>query len=367
MNALFENDSGLSLLNRIDPRYRPVWEHKSEKDQQALALYFLPHRSAKPVLGPTRPRILKWYCPFACQKVFASGHRYCINVYTGCEHQCVYCYAAGYEPENANPKKSFEKLLCKDMEDLETFDVPPAPVHLSNSTDPFQPMEERFGHTKFALEQILQYRHRFTTVTVLTKNPLRAVQSDYVELFRKLAAAPAGQNGHPGLVVEVSLAFLQETARKVYDPGAPSVLERMQGIRLLRAAGIPVVMRIDPLFPRSPITESKTMVDFGLPEAQTIEDLKTLLAFAKENGVHHIVYSVGKLVPPRYRPLPEVMQKMKKVYETVAAPERLVWQGGSYRLPYPIANEKITAPFLKLCEDHNLAAKFCKQNLINTP
>ncbi len=277
----------------------------------------------------------------------------------------MYCYAAGYEPEYANPKKSFEKLLTKDMDDLKAFDVPPAPVHLSNSTDPFQPLEKRFGHTKFALEQILKHRNRFTTVTVLTKNPLRAAHSDYLDLFRQLADVPS--NGHPGLVVEVSLAFRRETARQTYEPGAPLVAERMEGIQRLRDAGIAVVMRIDPLFPRSPITTSKTMADFGLPEAQTIEDLESLLAFAKANHVRHIVYSVGKIVPPRYRPLPEVMQKMKTVYQACAAPERLIWQGGSYRLPCPIANEKITAPFLDLCRTYNLAAKFCKQNLIETP
>ena len=190
MRELFANGLNPSLLNRISPKYKPVWESMSVKDQQALALYFLPHRSAKPVLGPTRPRILKWYCPFACQKVFASGHRYCLNVYTGCDHQCVYCYAAGYEPENANPKKNFEKLLCKDLDDLETFDVPPAPVHLSNSTDPFQPIEERFGHTKFALEQILKHRKRFTTVTLLAKNPLPAGPVGLSGPFQRIGRCP---------------------------------------------------------------------------------------------------------------------------------------------------------------------------------
>lgn len=367
MNKLFDNNPSWSLLDRIDPKYKPVWLPLSPKDQQSLALYFLPRQSAKPFMGPTRPRVIKWYCPFACQKVFASGHRYCINVYTGCQHACVYCYAAAYEPENTSPKKSFEKLLCKDLDDLGAFDVPPAPVHLSNSTDPFQPMEGRFGHTKFALQQILQHRRRFTTVTILTKNPLRAAQSDYVDLFQKLADLPASRNGHPGLVVEVSLGFWRETARQTYDPGAPTIAERMEGIRMLRAAGIPVVMRIDPLFPRSPITESKNMADFGLPEAQTLDDLHALLAFAKETGVRHIVYSPAKIVQSRCRPFSDIMQKMKTVYQAYASPEKLLWQTGSWRLPSATAHEKIVSPFLKFCQAHDLPAKFCKQNLIETP
>ncbi|MCL2118121.1 MAG: hypothetical protein FWH27_06795 [Planctomycetaceae bacterium] len=44
----------------------------------------------------TRPRVVKWYCPFADQAVFPSGVRDSINVYCGCEHGCHYCYVQGY-------------------------------------------------------------------------------------------------------------------------------------------------------------------------------------------------------------------------------------------------------------------------------
>ncbi|MCE5187312.1 MAG: hypothetical protein LLF76_14430 [Planctomycetaceae bacterium] len=366
MCELFDDNRAILSLDRIDPKYRPVWEHLAPEHWQALADYFLPHRSAKSLLAPTRPRVIKWYCPFACQKVFASGHRYCINIYTGCQHGCVYCYAAAYQPANAGVKASFEKLLGLDLADLERFAVPPAPVHISNSTDPFQPLELQFGYTRLALEQILRHRHRFTTVTILTKNPLFAARCDYLDLFRRLADIPKPSDRHPGLTIEVSLAFLQEAARKVYDPAAPSVAERMEGIRLLHGAGIPVVLRIDPLFPRSPITESKDVKDFDLPEAQTLDDLDTLVAFAKENGVRHIVYSPAKLVQSRSRPMSDTMHKLKTLYQAYAAPEKLTWQSGSWRLPHAIAMQKIVTPFLALCQTRNIEAKFCKQNLLDT-
>jgi DNA repair photolyase len=363
-----ENIDIQDLIRRIHPKYKPVWEQLSLKDQIALALYFLPHRSEKPVIGPTRPRILKWYCPFACQKSFPSGHRYCINVYTGCDHKCVYCYAAGYEPENANVKQHFERHLSKDMADLEEFDVPPAPVHLSNSTDPFQSLEKQHGHTRFALEQILKHRHRFTTLTILTKNPLLPVQLGYIDLFKALLDHNNGQSW-PGFVIEVSLAFWQESARKAYDPGAPTVKQRIEGIRALHEAGIPLVLRIDPLFPRSPITENpiKNLTDFGLPEAQTLEDLDNLVSFAKEVNVKHIVYSASKIVQPRGRKLSKPMATLKDVYKAYAAPEKLVWQGGSSRLPFDIINQRIVNPFLEICRSHAVKAKFCKQNLVETP
>ena len=97
---LFDNELdlelGLSLARRVNSKYQPVFEKLSDRDSAALAFYFLPHGSKKDVLEVTRPRVIKWYCPFADQRKFPSGHRYCINVYTGCEHKCQYCYAAGY-------------------------------------------------------------------------------------------------------------------------------------------------------------------------------------------------------------------------------------------------------------------------------
>jgi DNA repair photolyase len=367
-------EEGLALAQRVDPKFAPVWQGRPTEEQAALAWYFLPHRSSKAVLAPTRPRVIKWYCPFADQRSFPSGHRYCINVYTGCAHKCEYCYAAGYEPQQPGCKKDFERLLRKDLDDLEHFDVPPAPMHLSNSTDAFQPLETAIGETRLALEHLAHYRRRFTTVTVLTKNPLLAAQPPYMELFQRLAMLSAdhprrgmfAQSGLPALRVEVSLAFWGEDARRVFDPGAPPVAERMEGIRRLRQAGVPVVLRIDPLLPQSPLCD-KTWSDFHLPEPQTQEDLNQLLAFAAEVGVMHVVYSVAKLPRPRNGAMSEVMTKLLAGYRHLAGPGKLDFRGGSWRLPDDIAQSHVVEPFLSLCRHHGLLAQFCKQNLLRTP
>jgi DNA repair photolyase len=357
-------DEGLALAQRVDPKYAPAWLGKTPQEQAALAMYFLPHGSKKAILCPTRPRVIKWYCPFASQNHFPSGHRYCINVYTGCSHACEYCYAAAYEPLQPGVKRDFAKLLEKDFTDIERFDVSAAPIHLSNSTDPFQPLEATAGHTRLALQRILDHRRRFTSVVILTKNPRLAVELGGVDLFLKLNSSQAG------FLIEVSLAFWREDARATYDPGAPSIQDRIEGIRLLRQAGVPVVLRIDPLFPRLPIVEKSkaaaTYQDFGLPQPQTLDDLEQLVAFGKKVGVHHIVYSPAKIVQPRMRPLSSTMQRMRSLYESVAAPERLVFRGGSWRLP-PAAQSAMTGPLLDICRRYGVATKCCKQNLIETP
>jgi len=378
VDRLFQDEIGSieDLVDRIDDRYRSVWGGKTAQQQTSLARYFLPHASSRPVLCPTRPRVVKWYCPFAHQNAFSSGHRYCVNVYVGCAHRCEYCYASAYEPRQATPKRDFVKMLLKDMVDLERFDVPPAPIHLSNSTDPFQPLEAEVGHTRATLEQVLTHRKRFSSVVILTKNPTLAAEPGYVDLFRQLGHL--GQNhpryvkfahtGIPPFLMEVSLAFWREEARQAYDPGAPSIVERMEGIRLLRQAGIPLALRIDPLFPRAPLRNNSTRTyrDFDLPEPQTLSDLERLVAFAEETGACRVVYSPTKIVQPRLRPMSRMMRSMRPLYEYIAAPERLIFRGGSWRLP-PQQQSAVTGPLLDLCRKHGVPAKHCMQNLIETP
>lgn len=368
----------LALVARVAPKYKPVWDSRPESEQIALALYFLPHGSAKEELEPTRPRLIKWYCPFACQSHFPSGHRYCMNVYTGCEHDCVYCYAAGYEPAQPAAKRDFTKLLEKDLADLEAFAVPPAPAHLSNSTDPFQSrLESSVAHTRRALEGLLAHRRRFTTVTLLTKNPQLAARPEYLALLRALSVLPAShpsrdrfaQAGLPPLQVEVSLAFWRDEARAAYDLCAPSVADRLAGVQALREADIPVVLRIDPLFPRSPLPTDpvSTLADHGLAEAQTLDDLENLVAFARRVGVRHIVYSPVKIVQPMRRTMPGAMRALRDVYKAMVAPEALVFSQCSWRLPRSVSDAAIVRPFLELCRRHGVSARFCMANLCGTP
>ena len=377
--ALFDTgldvQKGLQLASHVHRKFKPVFDELSDCDRAALAFYFLPHRSQKDVLEVTRPRVVKWYCPFADQSVFPSGHRYCINVYSGCRHNCHYCYATGYVASNPKCKAKYRADLMRDLNELDQYDVGPAPVHLSNSTDPLQPLERAYEHTLFTLERLAERRHRFTTVTLLTKNPELLTTSRYLDMLHRLnqlgldhpKAAWFTERGLPPLRIECSLSFLDDGVRRLFEPGCPTVEDRLSAIRHLRAEGLSVFMRIDPLFPRDPLPGRRTMREFGLPDVQPTADLERLIQFAGSIGVSHLVYSVAKITRPRSGSLPDVMEKMKRVYESVAQGEPLVFRGGSWRLPDAVAARQVVDPFLGLCRRHSMAAKMCKANLLSTP
>lgn len=368
-------EKGLKLSERINVKYKPVFDKFGPEQRAALAWYFLPHTSKKQILGVTRPRVVKWYCPFANQRDFPSGHRYCINVYAGCSHGCKYCYAQSYEPDQARCKDGFKKKLLKDLAEIEEFNLPAAPLHLSNSTDAFQPLELQQRLALYTLEQLQRYRRYFTSITILTKNPAVLAEPEYLKALKSLAILPADHQHKelfdkkeiPALRVEVSLAFWDKDNAEFYDPGAPAVAQRTTAIKTLRQNDIPVVLRIDPLLPRNPLPDGKYLADFQLPDAQSLPALEKLVSFAAEKGVIHVVYSVAKIVAPRYKPIPEAIQQLKAVYEYMAGPDKLIFRGGSWRLPKIIAQKHIVKPFLEICDGFSMKAYFCKQNLVLTP
>ena len=152
----------------------------------------------------------------------------------------------------------------------------------------------------------------------------------------------------PTLRIEASLAFSNQDNADFYDPGAPAVAQRMAAIKTLRQNDIPVVLRIDPLLPRNPLPNGKFLADFQLPGAQSLSALEELVKFAAEHEILHIVYSVAKIVAPRYKAITSAMQRLKEVYQYIAKPDKLVFRGGSWRLPDNTAQEYIVKPFLEI-------------------
>ena len=206
-----------------------------------LAAYFLSRLLAIQFLEPNRPKIIKWYCPFAHQAVFPSGHRYCVNVFAGpCPHGCLYCYTNQYQRGETRRKADFCRLIDTDIQSLEEFGVPPAPVHLSNSTDPFQPIERECGHTRLCLGADPRPPASFHDRNdphqrIPCFQPSMAILTSCGNLQRCPAIIPdtlsLRRRGCRAFKSQVSLAFWQDHSRATYDPAAPTVAERIEGVR----------------------------------------------------------------------------------------------------------------------------------------
>ncbi len=167
-----------------------------------------------------------------------------INPYRGCEHGCVYCFA---RPTHAyldlSPGLDFEsRLFCKpDAPDLLRKELAApryecAPIAVGIITDSYQPVERRLGLTRRILEVLLETRHPFSIVT----------KSALIERDLDLLAEAARLN----LVgVAVSVTTLRRDLARRMEPRAAAPQRRLEVVRALSAAGVPVTVLVAPLIP----------------------------------------------------------------------------------------------------------------------
>lgn len=169
---------------------------------------------------------------------------YSMNVYQGCEHGCIYCYARNsHEYWGYSAGLDFErKILVKKNapqlleEKLRSKSWQAHPIVMSGNTDCYQPAEQRFGITRQCLEVFHKLRH---PVAIITKN---ALISRDLDLLTELAKDNL-------IGVNVSITSTNEKVRQLLEPRTATIRKRLDTVRLLSQSGIPVNVMLAPIIP----------------------------------------------------------------------------------------------------------------------
>jgi DNA repair photolyase len=167
-----------------------------------------------------------------------------INVYRGCEHGCIYCYARPtHEYLGFSAGLDFEtRILVKEHApellrgELSSPRWKPQLLGMSGVTDPYQPIERRIRLTRRCLEVLLEFRN---PVGIVTKNAMVARD---IDLLEQLA-------GFDAVSVHISVTTLDPDLHRVMEPRTSSPAQRLRVISRLASAGIPVGVIVAPVIP----------------------------------------------------------------------------------------------------------------------
>jgi DNA repair photolyase len=179
-----------------------------------------------------------------------------VNPYRGCEHGCAYCYArptheylgysAGLDFETKILAKPEAPRLLAEAFARESWE--PQVVVMSGVTDPYQPVERDFGITRGCLEVLARFRN---PVGLITKNA--GVLRD-LGILREMAE-------WNGVRVALSITTLDPELARRLEPRTASPRQRLETVRALAAAGIPVTVMQAPVIPGLTDTEMPAIIE----------------------------------------------------------------------------------------------------------
>jgi DNA repair photolyase len=167
-----------------------------------------------------------------------------INAYRGCEHGCIYCFARPtHAYHDLSPGLDFETRLFAKPNAAEllraTLARPkyrPRPIAMGTNTDPYQPIEGRYGITREILEVCLETRH---PVTITTKSDRVLRDLDLLSELAKLRL----------VAVAISVTTLDAKLSGKLEPRASAPAKRLAALGTLAEAGIPAHCSVSPVIP----------------------------------------------------------------------------------------------------------------------
>ena len=250
------------------------------------------------------------------------GLKYNMNLYRGCQHQCIYCDSRSecYQIENFNDiqiKSNALELLEKELSRKRNKGL----IGTGSMNDPYMPLEAKVELTRQALEIIATYKF---PVHIITKSSL--VTRD-LEIINKI--------NHINTRVSFSISTAFDSLAAKVEPGASKPSERFHAMRTMASAGITTGVILMPVLP-------------FIEDNQ--DNILAIINQAKESGASYILPSFGVTLRDRqrnyfYEKLDMLFPGLKEGYENKF--------GNRYFAP---ANnsKSLLKYFSDLCEQNNI-------------
>ena len=192
-----------------------------------------------------------------------------INPYRGCEHGCIYCFARpthaylGLSPGLDFESRLFAKPNAHELLEAELrksgyrCDV----LALGTNTDCYQPIEREYKITRKVLETLAAFAH---PVSLVTKSTLVLRDLDLLSEMAKRNLVK----------VFITVTSLRAEITRTLEPRAAHPKHRIETIRRLSQAGVPVGVMVAPVIPFLTDSEMEGILEVvvaaGATEAGTV-------------------------------------------------------------------------------------------------
>jgi DNA repair photolyase len=224
---------------------------------------------------PGEVRAVETAAKSALNRVRGMGFTWSLNPFTGCIHQCVFCYARGTHAyrELDGVRQWGSELTVKVniatvlRAELRGRSYRGEEIAIGTATDPYQALEGRYRLMRAILGALRDARAPFH---ITTRSPL--IVRDLDLLAQCARRADVG--------VAVSIATLDEALAHEIEPTVAPPRQRLRAVRALADAGIRVGVAVAPVLP-------------GLTDAEG--SLAAVVRAAADAGASHVWHSALNL------------------------------------------------------------------------
>lgn len=190
------------------------------------------------------------------------GSNIALNPYQGCVFACEFCSATKMNFFTGRTKTKWDKtgwgtwvdyktnlveLLHKEKEK-----VVKSKIYFGNATDIYMPIERKLKLVPPILEFFLDYPP--VELEVQTRGTGRDVERD-IPILQELAKKTS-------VLVSYSIHTDRDDVRKIFEPKAPSLKSRAEGLKLYHAAGIATRLSCMPILPLNPENYAEQFAPF---------------------------------------------------------------------------------------------------------
>lgn len=222
-----------------------------------------------------------------------------VNLYRGCGHRCIYCFAQ-YSHKYLDSDQFFDELIVKTNvaealnSDFSKRNWEPRPINLCGVTDPYQPLEKRYKLMPKIIETFIRHKN---PMIITTKSTLLLRDLDLIEELDKVA----------GVEIMVSASTIDENIRAKIEPVAASTSDRLAMLGEITKRGIYAGLLMMPIIPY--LTDDPANLD-------------KIFRIAKNNGASSIIPAIMHLRGENKRSFykhmgklfPEVLPKITTLY-----------------------------------------------------